>query len=77
MFPVLHRMEMILRALEHAPACQEADQHTTTHQSTESQLARLTLNFMLPKDTHSIMTSLKPKSVRLMDVKVFEISTSS
>jgi hypothetical protein len=47
-----------LRACTQLPlvyACQEADQHTT-HQSTESQLARPTLNFMPPIDTHSIIT---------------------
>ena len=43
---------LCLGAHTHLPleyACQEVDQHTTTHQSTASQLARLTLNSMPPK----------------------------
>ena len=69
---MLHRS---LKAHTHLPldyACPEAVRHTT-HQSTVSQLARLTLNSTPKKKPHSIIASHNQKPVRLMNAKVLEI----
>jgi hypothetical protein len=50
----------------------EADQYTTTHQSTARNLARLTLHSTPPIYSTVLLLAIT-KTVRLMTVKVFEI----
>jgi len=71
---------MRLGAHTHLPLnydCQEADQHTTMHQSTTSQLARLTPKLHASKILIVLLLAITKKSVRLMnvnDIKLTEIA---
>jgi hypothetical protein len=58
--------------------CPEADQHTPTHRSTASHLDRLTSKLLTSKIlTGPLLPITTQKSVRLINVKLFEISKSS